>query len=128
MVGVVAVSSGSEEDSAGARTLPAAILDALHAYRDALRDKFGERVKEVRLFGSYARGDARRESDVDVFVSIDSLTHAERDVAFDLAYEVELRGEWVGLSPLVYSTEQANDLRSRERRLLSDIDNEGISL
>jgi predicted nucleotidyltransferase len=108
--------------------LPLAVRAALDAYRTALREAFGERLKELRLFGSYARQEARHDSDVDVFVSIEGLTHAERDVAFDLAYGVELRGEWVGLAPLVYSTEQAGELRARERRLLCDIDREGIAL
>jgi predicted nucleotidyltransferase len=109
-------------------TLPQSVAKALDAYRTSLRTAFGDRLKEVRLFGSYARGEARPESDVDVFVAIEGLTHRERDVAFDLAYEIELRGEWVGLSPLVYSTEQANELRARERRLLCDIDREGVAL
>jgi predicted nucleotidyltransferase len=113
----------------GARALlPRSVRVALDAYRSALRAAFGDRLKEARLFGSYARGEARPESDVDVFVAIEGLTHAERDVAFDLAYEIELHGEWVGLSPLVYSTAQASELRARERRLLRDIDREGIAL
>ena len=109
-------------------SLPRAVKVALDAYRTALRDAFGDRLKELRLFGSYAREEAREDSDVDVFVAIEDLTHAERDLAFDLAYDVEMHGEWVGLSPLVYSTEQARDLRARERRLLCDIDREGIAL
>lgn len=109
-------------------SLPRAVMVALDAYRTALRDAFGDRLKELRLFGSYAREEAREDSDVDVFVAIEDLTHAERDLAFDLAYDVEMHGEWVGLSPLVYSTEQARDLRARERRLLCDIDREGIAL
>lgn len=109
-------------------SLPRAVDAALVAYRKALHATFGERLKEFRLFGSYARQEARPESDVDVFVAVEGLTHADRDVAFDLAYDVELQGEWVGLSPLVYSTEQARELRARERRLLRDIDREGISL
>ena len=55
-------------------------------------------------------------------------TFLERNLAFDLAYEVELHGDWVGLSLLVYSTAQASELRARERRLLLDIYREGVVL
>jgi len=127
MMRTVSVTRDPESSSERA-SLPWAVDAALVAYRRALHAAFGERLKEFRLFGSYAREEARPESDVDVFVAVEGLTHAERDLAFDLAYEVELRGEWVGLSPLVYSTDQAGDLRARERRLLCDIDREGISL
>ncbi len=128
MVGAVASSAESADHAEGKRALPGSVTRSLRAYHDALRQEFGPRLRELRLFGSYARGDMRPESDVDVFVAIDSLTHAERDRAFDLAYLVELNGVWVGLAPLVYSTEQANELRSRERRLLLDIDAEGVEL
>jgi predicted nucleotidyltransferase len=122
----IAASGASSPKERG--SLPRAVKVALDAYHTALRDAFGDRLKELRLFGSYARDEAREDSDVDVFVAIEDLTHTERDLAFDLAYDVELHGEWVGLSPLVYSTEQARDLRARERRLLCDIDREGIAL
>jgi predicted nucleotidyltransferase len=41
----------------------------------------------VRLFGSYARGDAEEDSDVDVAVIVDALTEPERTAAIDLAFE-----------------------------------------
>jgi hypothetical protein len=34
--------------------------------------------------------------------------------------------DWVGLSPLVYSTEQARRMRDGGRRLFRDIDGEGL--
>ena len=35
-----------------------------------IRESFGERVLKIILFGSYARGDFHKESDVDIFVLI----------------------------------------------------------
>ena len=46
-------------------TLPDAFLPALHA---RLRALYGERLVRAVLFGSYARGEATPESDVDVLV------------------------------------------------------------
>jgi len=41
------------------------VLDILKTHRDAL-DKFG--VRSIAVFGSYARGDERRSSDIDLLV------------------------------------------------------------
>ena len=35
-----------------------------------LKEKYGEKIKEVILYGSYARGDTREDSDVDVLVVV----------------------------------------------------------
>ncbi len=39
----------------------------------ALADEFGDRLRTVVLFGSRARGDARPESDHDIFVVVEGL-------------------------------------------------------
>lgn len=105
------------------------VAAALARFRGALADRFGDRLREVVLFGSQASGDARPDSDVDVLVIVDALTEAERREVFDLAWEADAAAEeLVLLSPLPYSAEQAADLRGRERRLLLDADRDGIRL
>jgi predicted nucleotidyltransferase len=37
--------------------------------------KYGNRLKQVRLFGSYARGEADDESDLDVLIILDRIDH-----------------------------------------------------
>jgi uncharacterized protein len=108
--------------------LPPSVGEVLARYRELLRSRFGERLLELRLFGSFARGDARADSDVDVLVVIAGITELERDEAIDLAYAARADHEWVDLSPVVYSDVQVADLRSRERGLLRAIDSEGIAL
>lgn len=108
-------------------SLPASVARALDRFAAEIRARFGERVREVTLFGSHARGEAHEESDVDVLVVIQDLTESERRDVLDLAYRVDASAEeLVGLSPIVYSNTQAADLRARERRLLRDIDREGV--
>ena len=36
-----------------------------------IRDSFGDKVKQIILYGSYARGDYDNESDVDIMVVVD---------------------------------------------------------
>jgi predicted nucleotidyltransferase len=110
------------------RSLPDPIAFTLERFRAALEARYGKRLREVVLFGSWARGEADEESDVDVLVVIDDLTDEERRAIVDMAYVVDSDNpELLVLSPLCYSTSQANELRARERRLLRDIDREGIS-
>jgi uncharacterized protein len=110
--------------------LPLAVTAALDRFKQALTVRFGARLREFTLFGSYARGDAHEDSDVDVLVIVEDLTEDERRDVMDLAYDADAadREAWVGLSPLPYSEVQVADLRARERLLLRDIDREGVRL
>jgi len=64
-----------------------------------LRNVFGDTLKEIKLYGSYARGDQTDESDIDVFVLVDmpksQLIKYRREVSnisseLDLQYETLL--------------------------------------
>jgi len=46
------------------------ILDFLSSHKAELAEKYG--VTKIGLFGSYARGDEREESDIDIAVEIKS--------------------------------------------------------
>ena len=108
------------------------VAHALDELARKVRERFGDRVSEVVLFGSYARGAAHEDSDVDVLVVIDELSPSEEVEVIDLATEVKRAiaesDGWVGLAPLVLSTERAAELRRRGRRIWSDIATEGVRL
>jgi len=107
--------------------MPASLRGPLSAYAERLRRVFGSRLRDVRLFGSYARGEADEDSDVDVLVLIDGLTDMEIGTAAGEAAEVILASK-LQLAPLPMSTQRFEELRRRERLLAHDIDVEGISL
>jgi predicted nucleotidyltransferase len=54
-------------------TLPASLADDLRRYVEVLDRHLGDRLVSVVLFGSWARGTANGESDVDVLVVVRGL-------------------------------------------------------
>ncbi|ACI20621.1 nucleotidyltransferase family protein [Thermodesulfovibrio yellowstonii] len=52
------------------------IKDILHKQKEELKNRFG--VLEIGIFGSYARGEETKESDIDILVVLD-----ERFKTFD---------------------------------------------
>jgi len=43
---------------------PKLIQHVRRLYRDSLEDRFGDRLRKVRFYGSYGRGEAHEESDM----------------------------------------------------------------
>jgi len=107
--------------------VPLALRGPLEAFAARVRAVFGERLREVRLFGSYARGEANEDSDVDVLVVIDGLTDLEIGVVAGEAAPVIL-ATGAPLTPLPMSTQRLAELRRTGRPLAADLDREGITL
>ena len=102
----------------------------LAAYRRLLERELGDRVQELRLFGSRARGDAEPDSDADVAVVVRGLTEMERGQVIDLALEAWREAGRRGplLSPVVWSSEEFADRLGAERRIALDVMREGIPI
>jgi predicted nucleotidyltransferase len=61
--------------------------------KDGLREIYGERLKGIILYGSYARGDATEGSDIDIIVLLNEITDfdAELDKLFELIGQIDLK-------------------------------------
>lgn len=71
--------------------------------REQIKDRLGDVVEAVYLFGSVARGDETMASDVDLLVVIDDTAEfaSVDDQLLDIAYEVSLEhGRRVEIHPL----------------------------
>jgi predicted nucleotidyltransferase len=59
--------------------VPQRVRRALAEAKERLRATYGDRLRRVVLYGSYARGDATPDSDVDVLVVLDRLAENSYD-------------------------------------------------
>ena len=59
--------------------------DVAREYATRIRARLGPRVKEIRLFGSRARGDARADSDYDVLLVLDQRSPEVRAEILEVA-------------------------------------------
>ncbi|RMF50600.1 MAG: nucleotidyltransferase domain-containing protein [Bacteroidetes bacterium] len=56
------------------------IREVLCRLKQGLSDLYGERLKGVYLFGSYARGEADEESDIDVLIVLDRVDNYSQEI------------------------------------------------
>jgi predicted nucleotidyltransferase len=108
-------------------TLSASEQAAVRAFVDRAREMLGADLREIRLFGSRARGQGREDSDVDLAVIVTEAGRARRHTLYDLAYDVGFAHR-VELAPLVIEERRLDELRARERLLAREIDTDGIRL
>ncbi|MBI5498233.1 MAG: nucleotidyltransferase domain-containing protein [Deltaproteobacteria bacterium] len=108
------------------RGLPARVARALLEFKRRLTESHGDRFEEMRLFGSYARGEQHGDSDVDVLLLFrDRLGLREDLPVFDHVAAVDV-AEQVWLSPLIYSRAEYEERMAHENDLVLDIQRDGI--
>jgi len=94
-------------------------------YAKILREKLGERIREIVLFGSRARGAPSRDSDYDVLVVVDQRTKEVREAVLDA--DVEMMDRHSALfAPLIYGEQEWRKIQGFP--LAWNISREGIRL
>lgn len=102
-------------------------MKAVMEAKRRLAEMLGDRMSLFVLYGSRARGDHDRGSDIDIAIVVRGLTTDLKNRALDAVADVEME-YLLPLSTLVIAEEQFNVLKRRERRIALDIEREGIPL
>jgi predicted nucleotidyltransferase len=63
---------------------------AVEAFRDRVREAFGDRLRDLRLFGSKVRGDDHDESDIDLLVLISDATNDDANKVRTIAEAITI--------------------------------------
>ena len=61
--------------------LPSAVRLALEELKQELSDLYGDRLRRIYLYGSYARGTADEDSDVDVLIALDGEVNSYAEIS-----------------------------------------------
>ena len=109
-------------------TIPRTVEGTLDAFVTGVRARFGQRVAGIRLFGSYARGEANDESDVDCLVLLDHVDRDDDRAITDLSADLTWQLAGVVISPMVMSVDEFDRWKARERATPLAIEREGIAL
>lgn len=83
------------------------------------------KVHEIRVFGSRARGDAEKESDLDVLVLVEHLDHSTEKYISDCAWEAGFE-HGIVVVPVVYSRDDWENSPERYSLLAQAIKREGV--
>ena len=98
------------------------------AFAARARDHFGRRLRDIRLFGSAARGDWQEASDVDVLVVLDDVQPADRQWLAENASRIGVLDAGIPLSTVTLSESQFGELRKRELLFAKEVERTSISL
>lgn len=91
--------------------MPNNINNILKLFVKQLSDLLGNRLKKVILYGSYARGDYDKNSDIDIMILTDFNDNElakYRGKIRDLACDLELENDII-ISPIVRNIEKYNN-------------------
>ena len=73
--------------------MPENVSSILYRFSQEMKRMLGESLRRIIVYGSYARGDYRENSDVDIMILVkmsDEKIRAVKNNIYDLAFDVEM--------------------------------------
>jgi predicted nucleotidyltransferase len=104
-------------------------LPQLIDLRDNLLSRLPSIIQRIVMYGSYARGEAEEDSDVDVLVIVDDSSPSVVEEMRTARYEVMEQYQYSPLlSMLILSSKEWRGLSKRSAGLKHNIEKEGVTI
>lgn len=92
--------------------IPKDIKNIIEDFTNKVSTLLGSHLKQIILYGSYARGDFNKDSDIDIMILTD-LSDNEileyRNKIYDIAYDIEYDNDFdIAISPLIKNIDKFN--------------------
>ncbi len=100
---------------------------AVFAYLRILQEKYRDKIEQVVLFGSVARGEFDEESDVDIMIVLKNGSRRLRDEISMASFDLILRNNVI-LSPMVMDRKTYEWHKKYRDPLYNSIKKDGIDL
>lgn len=97
----------------------------IEEFKERIKEKFADEIIKIVVFGSKARGDAEKNSDIDILVITSSddwrMGDEIREIGYELDEEIDYR-----LSIQVIPESHINYLRNNGFQFIKNIESEGV--
>ena len=99
----------------------------INSFVKELKEKLGDEIVSIRLFGSKARGDFYQESDIDIFILVKEKTSYIRSKLAEITtnYDIEYG---LPLSPVLYDLFEYQKNKELGSFFFENVEKEGILL
>lgn len=90
------------------KDMPNEIVRIVNNFSEDVKEIFGDRLSKIILYGSYARGDFRENSDVDIMILVripdeEEIRKCEKKL-YDMVFDIQMETE-IDISPIVKNEE-----------------------
>ncbi len=102
--------------------------ETLRTFVERVRQSLGENLVRIILFGSKARGRAKRGSDIDLLVIVQNRDIPTEKKVIEQVVETELHYNIYRLSPVIYSVEDYEERKKIGAPFISEVEADGVIL
>ncbi len=100
---------------------------AVKEFVKKLKNELGDNLLNIRLFGSKARHDFTRDSDIDILLILAEKNSEYIDKIVDILVDIQLEYD-ANISPVIYTEYEYGRNREMGTLFVKNVEKEGVSL